>query len=158
MRTQAVDCANAWGRELTIRDSMTQAGESDGLHGDGEGISSASVHGISERSAPDGVVLLGLHGEFDLAAAPAARERLEQVRAQRPRGVVLDMAEVTFADSSGLRELLHADAALRGDGSRLIIAAPPPAVERLLTVTRASDLLELAPTVEQALKQLAELS
>ena len=131
-------------------------GESDSLRVDGPGYRSANVHAITERAAPAGVVLLGLHGEFDLAAAPAARERLEQARARRPHGVVLDMAEVTFADSSGLRELLYANAALRDDGSRLVIAAPPPAVERLLTVTRASDLLELAPTVEQALKQLAE--
>jgi anti-anti-sigma regulatory factor len=70
---------------------MTEEGESDGLRGYGPGRRSASVHAIAERAAPDGVVLLGLQGEFDVAAAPAARERLEQARARRPRGVVLDM-------------------------------------------------------------------
>ncbi len=135
---------------------MTEMEEGDGLEVEGRGPRPALVHAISERPAPAGVVLLALHGEFDLASAPAARERLDLARAQRPRGVVLDMAEVTFADSSALRELLLADAALRGDGARLVIAAAPPGVERLLTITRARDLLELAPTVEQALKQLAE--
>jgi anti-anti-sigma factor len=67
---------------------------------------------------------------------------------------VLDLAEVTFADSSALRELLRADAGLRADGSLLVIAAVPPVVERLLGLTRASDLLELAPSVEQALDRV----
>jgi anti-anti-sigma factor len=126
----------------------------EGTRIDASGIRPPSVYAISERPAPPGVVLLELRGEFDVAAAPAARERLEQARAQRPRGVVLDLGDVTFADSSALRELLRADAALRGDGSLLVIAAVPPVVERLLTITRASDLLALAPTVEQALHRV----
>ena len=132
---------------------MAEMGER-GAGVDGRGIRPPNVYAISERPAPPGVVLLALQGELDVAAAPAARERLEDARARRPRGVVLDLADVTFADSSALRELLRADAALRGDGSLLVIAAVPPVVERLLTLTRASDLLELAPSVEQALDRV----
>jgi len=133
---------------------MAEMGEREGAGVDGRGIRPPNVYAISERPAPPGVVLLALQGELDVAAAPAARERLEDARARRPRGVVLDLADVTFADSSALRELLRADAALRGDGSLLVIAAVPPVVERLLTLTRASDLLELAPSVEQALDRV----
>jgi len=133
---------------------MGETGKSEGARVDGSGIRPPNVYAISERPAPPGVVLLALRGEFDVAAAPAARERLEDARAQRPRGVVLDLAEVTFADSSALCELLRADAGLRADGSLLVIAAVPPVVERLLGLTRASDLLELAPSVEQALDRV----
>ena len=134
---------------------MPETGESDGLMVDGRGIRPRTVYSISEGAAPGDVVVLVLRGELDVAAAPAARERLEEARARRPRGVVVDVAEVTFADSSALRELLRADAALRSDGARLVIAAAAPVVERLLALTRAHDVLELAPTVEQALKRLA---
>jgi anti-anti-sigma factor len=135
---------------------MAEIGEGDRARVDGRGIRPARAYSISERPAPAGVVALVLHGEFDLAAAPLARERFEQAGARGPRGVVLDMAEVTFADSSALRELLRADTALRRDGALLVIAAVSPPVARLLELTRAGDLLELAGTVEQALTQLAE--
>lgn len=133
---------------------MPEMGESDKARTDAA-FARANVYVISERAAPAGVVLLVLRGELDLAAAPATRERLERARARRPRGVVLDLAEVTFADSSALRELLRANAALGADGALLVLAATPPIVERLLTLTRAHELLELAPTVEHALDRLA---
>jgi anti-anti-sigma factor len=133
---------------------MGERGDTGGARVDARGILPPSVYAIDERPAPEGVVLLALTGEFDLAAAPAARERFEQVGARRPRGLVLDMAAVTFADSSALRELLLADAALRAVGSRLVLAAVSGPVERMFDLTGARDLLELAPTVELALEQL----
>lgn len=134
---------------------MPEMGNSDRVRVDRRGIRPPDAYVISERAAPAGVVLLVLHGELDLAAAPATRERLEQARARRPRGVVLDLAEMTFADSSALREVLRADAALRADGALLVLAATPPSVERLLRLTRTHDVLELAPTVGLAFERLA---
>jgi anti-sigma B factor antagonist len=134
---------------------MGKPGESAEPREDLRGAPRPGTHAIEERPAPAGVVLLALTGEFDLAAVPAARERFEQAAAGRPRGVVLDLAEVTFADSSALRELLRAHAALRAEGVRLVLAAVPANVERLLDLTRARDLLELAPAVEQAVERLA---
>jgi len=122
---------------------------------DAGGVDPPTVYAIAERPAPAGVVLLAARGDFDLAAAPSARARLEQARAKGPRVVVLDLDAVTFADSSALRELLRADAALRGDGARLVLAAVPPPVERLLVLSRTRELFELEPTVERALERLA---
>jgi anti-sigma B factor antagonist len=135
---------------------MGEMGERGHARSDAVGLRPPNVYEIEERPAPSGVVLLALTGEFDVAASPAARARFEQARIGRPRGVVLDMSEVTFADSSALRELLAAHAALHAEASRLIIAAAPPVFERVLDVTRARDLLELAPSVEDALRRLAE--
>ena len=110
---------------------------------------------IEERESPAGTVALAFYGEFDLSTAPEARKRLEEARARSPRGIALDLSEVTFADSTALRELLRADAALRADGALLVLAGISPAVERLLDLTRARELLELAPTLAQALTRLA---
>jgi anti-sigma B factor antagonist/stage II sporulation protein AA (anti-sigma F factor antagonist) len=116
----------------------------------------ARAYSIEELEAPAGIVALALSGEFDLATVPHAHERLEQARARGVRGVALDLSEVTFADSAALREVLRADAALRGDGARLVLAAISPAVERLLDLTRARELLDVAPTLDQAITRLAE--
>jgi anti-sigma B factor antagonist len=82
---------------------------------DERGIRPPSVYAIDAREPVDGIAVLALSGELDLAAAPVLRERLDAARAGGGRGIVLDMAEVTFLDSSALRELLRADAALRAD-------------------------------------------
>ncbi len=123
---------------------------------DARGIRPAGVFAIEAREAPQGLVVLTLTGEFDLATAPALREELAVARTAGTRGVVLDMAEVTFVDSSALRELLRADAALRADGVSFVLAALRPAVDRLLEVTRTAGMLTAAPTLEAALLRLTQ--
>jgi anti-sigma B factor antagonist len=123
---------------------------------DGRGIRPPDVHAIEARDAPPGFAVLALAGEFDVAAAPALRERLAAVSAAGARGVVLDMAEVTFVDSSALRELLRAEAALAAAGIPLVLAALHPPVDRLLELTRTTAMLTAAPTVEAALQRLAQ--
>jgi anti-sigma B factor antagonist len=119
------------------------------------GLRPPSVYAIEAAGTPEGVVLLALEGEFDLAAAPAIREQLTAARAGGARGVVLDMTEVSFLDSSALRELLSAEAALRADGAPLVLAALRPSVSRLLELTRTTGLLTVAPTVAAALERAA---
>jgi anti-sigma B factor antagonist len=119
------------------------------------GIRPPSVYAIEARDPVDGIAVLALSGELDLAAAPAIRERLADARTAGACGIVLDMTEVTFLDSSALRELLRADAALRADGALLVLAGVRPPVERLLELTRTSGMLAAAPTLGAALKRAA---
>ena len=109
------------------------------------------------RACPrrDGVVVLALSGEIDVAAAAVAAPALRGgARAAPRRSSWPTWREVTFADSSALRELLRADAAMRAAGTRFMLAALPPVVERLLELTRARELLDVAPSVEAALRPL----
>jgi anti-sigma B factor antagonist len=122
---------------------------------DEHGIRPPSVFAIEAREPVGEIAVLALSGELDLAAAPALRERLAEARATGARGLVLDMAEVTFLDSSALREILRADAALRTDGVPLVLATVQPAVERLLELTRTTGMLAVAPTLEAALQRAA---
>jgi anti-sigma B factor antagonist len=133
---------------------MTQLG-GDRLDVDGRGIRPPRAYGIDERPAPGGAVVLALEGELDLAAAPAVRERFEAVRDGGARAVVVDLDGVEFLDSSMLRELLLADAALRQTGGGLVLAAARRPVIRLLELTRTTELLAVAPTVEEALERVA---
>jgi anti-sigma B factor antagonist len=121
---------------------------------DERGIRPPSVYVIETRSAPDGVVVLGLTGELDLAAESELRERLGAARGTATRGVVLDMAEVTFLDSSALRELLRADIALNEDGMPFVLVGLQPQVGRLLELTRTAGMFSTAPTVDAALQRL----
>jgi anti-anti-sigma factor len=68
---------------------------------------------------PDEVRLV-LSGELDLAVAEMLGNRLRQLRDARC-DVRLDLAELDFIDSSGLRELIVALEESRSDGWRLDI-------------------------------------
>ena len=134
---------------------MGDSRQSEGARVDARGIRPPDAYAVVERPAPAGAVVLALTGEIDVAAAAVVRERFAAALARRPLAVVVDMAEVTFVDSSALRELLRADAAMRAAGTRFVPAALPPVVARLLDLTRARELLDVAPSVDAALRQLA---
>ena len=68
---------------------------------------------------PDRVRLV-LSGELDLAVAELLGDRLRHLR-NAGCDVRLDLAELDFIDSSGLRELITAIADSRSDGWRLEI-------------------------------------
>jgi len=118
---------------------------------DERGIRPPPAFAIDELPAPRGTLLLRLVGELDLAASGGFRERVEQSLAAGVRNVVLDMAEARFIDSSMLKELLRANTATRDAGGRLVLTAVQPAVERLLDLTRVRELLDFAPSREDAL-------
>lgn len=123
-------------------------------HVDGRGIRPPDAYAIELRDAGDGIAVVVLEGELDLAAVPELREQLTEAGRVAARGVVLDMVEVTFVDSSALRELLRAHAAMRDAGSVLVLAGVGPPVARLFELTRTTGILSLAPSVEQALTRL----
>src|SRR4051812_6331075 len=77
------------------------------------------------------VVRITLAGELDLATAAKVEPLLREDGAER---CVLDLRELTFMDSSGLRLILAAHAAARRDGSTLQIVPGPPAVQRVFQI------------------------
>lgn len=74
---------------------------------------------------------LVLQGEIDSYTAPDLAERL----ALDPPIEILDVAGVTFIDSSGLRAIVEAHQARTVAGSRLVLRSPSAAVQRLLEIS-----------------------
>lgn len=101
----------------------------------------------------DGIAVLALEGELDLAVAPRVRARIEH--AADGRALVIDLRGVTFVDSAALKELLRARTELPARDVRLVLAGVPPPVRRLLDLTRTSQLFEEAPDVDAALTRLS---
>jgi anti-sigma B factor antagonist len=63
---------------------------------------------ITPRVDDGSAVRLVLAGELDLATVDVLGEHLDRVVAGRPPGVVVDLAGVTFCDSSGVNALVQA--------------------------------------------------
>jgi anti-anti-sigma factor len=56
---------------------------------------------------------------------------------------VVDLRELEFMDSTGLRTIVAADQRARDGGRRLAIVRGPDAVDRIFTVTRLDERLEI---------------
>ena len=109
------------------------------------------VFGVEVLPAPDGILLLQLEGELDVATTPRFRSEVRKGLEAGVRAIVLDMEEVSFMDSSMLKELLRSHAEIAPGGGVLVLVAPQAAVRRLLDLTRTSELLEIVASREEAL-------
>jgi anti-anti-sigma factor len=76
---------------------------------------------MDERFDEDGALRLALIGELDLAVADALTHRLGELKQQHAM-VRLDLADLEFIDSSGLRAVMIALVDSRQDGWKLEIA------------------------------------
>jgi anti-sigma B factor antagonist len=76
-------------------------------------------------------------GEIDLYTAPRLQTELAAVIASagQPPHVVVDMSGVDFCDSTGMNVLLSCLRQARERGGELELAAPHPAVRKILSVT-----------------------
>ncbi len=82
---------------------------------------------------------LVLHGELDLATAPVLDAELRDVQAGGVKQLMLDLRDLQFMDSSGLRVLVreHQTASLNGHAFSLRGATPQ--VHRLFELTGLRD-------------------
>lgn len=87
---------------------------------------------------------LTLSGELDPATAPLLQERLTDLAADPAvSSVVVDLSQITFLDSSGIRALVTGNDALVAGAAELILRDPTPNVRRVLEVTGLTQLLTL---------------
>lgn len=95
---------------------------------------------IDAGEAP-GVLVLA--GEIDFSVTPAARERLLQLTEKYTGDLVLDMAGLSYIDSSGLALLLEARKHLQEHGRNVRIRSIAPQVRKLLQLTQLGEMFGL---------------
>ncbi len=90
---------------------------------------------VSTRSQ-GGRTVMSLDGEIDLYTAPRLHGELVTVLSgETPVQIVVDMSGVDFCDSTGMNVLLAAHRRAREQGGDLELAAPRPAIRKILQVT-----------------------
>lgn len=97
---------------------------------------------FSLRSAREaGVHTISLAGELDLATAGEVQRELERVEATDARRIVLDLSELTFMDSTGVRLVVSANARSRDGDGRLELVRGPHNVQRVFELCGVVELL-----------------
>lgn len=110
---------------------------------------------FSESSDPPAVIAR-LAGDIDLAVAPTIRADIERAVHRNRGGVVLDLSETTYLDSTGIRLLYDLAAGLQREGRHLALLATDDAiVRRVLVLTKLDEQVTVATSLDAALHAVA---
>ena len=97
-----------------------------------------------EATSADRNLLLELKGELDHHGAHDALRELEMaIDAALPRKLVLDLAGVTFMDSSGIALILRAQQRMQLLDGSLLVRSVPPQAKRVLDAAGVSRLVAI---------------
>jgi anti-sigma B factor antagonist len=105
---------------------------------------------IARRELAADTTLLAVEGDLDLASAPSLKWALSDVQSAAGQHVVIDLARVTFIDSTALGVLVGAQRTL-DPGVRLAIARANENVMRVFELTGLDGMFEIVPTLDDAL-------
>jgi anti-sigma B factor antagonist len=109
----------------------------------------AETFGISEAS-PDGVAVLSVTGELDIATAPRLREQLESTIEAGSDPVIVDLLGVTFIDSTALGVLIGALKKCRESDTELRLVVAEARVLKVFEITGLTSVFSVFPTVDAA--------
>jgi anti-sigma B factor antagonist len=109
-----------------------------------------SEFSVEERNEGPAWVLVA-SGELDLRTSPELEDRLERLWAAGVELVILDLRQIEFMDSTGLRVLLGAHQRAQESGGRFALVKGADQVERVLTLTGVRELLTVVDAPEDLL-------
>jgi anti-sigma B factor antagonist len=107
------------------------------------------------KNQSDQMTYLGLRGRLDTAGVGEVELRFTSHTVPRAKPLLLDMSEVTFLSSLGLRMLLTVAKALDRRGAKTILLSPQPAVRQVLSISGFDQLMPVQNDEGTALAFLA---
>jgi anti-anti-sigma factor len=68
--------------------------------------------------------------------------------------IILDLSETRYCDSSGLSSVLVANRLCKNDNGTLVLVGLQPSVRKLITISQLESVLQIVPTVSEAIDYL----
>jgi anti-anti-sigma factor len=116
---------------------------------------SPELFSIDVSQPSDGLYVLSLTGEMDIASAPELAVRLETLNSAESQHVIVDLSRLTFIDSSGINALVVAAKAIKAEGGEMTLVAPTPHTQRIFEIVHLSDVLSIEESLEAAVDRVA---
>jgi len=107
---------------------------------------------LDERRVDD-ISVVGVTGVVDMLTAPDLEKAIAQAAKSSPTAVVVDMTAVEFLASAGMGVLIAAQDEL-APAVRFAVVAEGPATSRPLKLVGVTDVVDLYPTLDEALTAL----
>lgn len=96
------------------------------------------------------VAVVTLAGELDVAGSALLDAELERISSDHgPSTIVLDLSQLEFMDSTGLRLVVLGDARAREQGRRLVLVRGSDPVHRVFEITRMAQRLNFVDSAAE---------
>lgn len=112
---------------------------------------SPELFAIDVSQPSKGLYVVSLTGEMDIATAPELPRRLETLHGAGPHQIVVDLANLTFIDSTGINALAVAAKAIQGNGGEMTLVAPTPHTQRVFEIVHLSEVVSIEQSLEDAI-------
>ena len=96
-----------------------------------------------------------LVGRLDTAGVDIVETRFGAAIVPAGKNTVVDLTQVTFLASMGIRMLIATTRALSRKGSKLVMYGPVPGVMDVIEITALTDIIPVAATESEALGMAA---
>ena len=103
----------------------------------------------------DGVTILDLNGQLTELAGTEMWERIRGLAAAGDRQILLNLADVSYIDSSGLGTMVASFVAMKGVGGALKLVNPTRRTRALLVVTALATVMQAFDSEVLALASFA---
>lgn len=112
---------------------------------------------ISSGPGPEDAYVVRVTGEVDMSHEEQLRAELHRAVVADTKGIVVDLTECEFIDSSGIRALLlsRQEKNPGGGSETLAVAASSDQILRILGVMGLDQVIPIRPTVEEAATALS---
>ncbi|MDQ2798170.1 MAG: STAS domain-containing protein [Armatimonadota bacterium] len=104
------------------------------------------------------IPVLDVIGEIDIYTTPQFKEAVSAAIDENKPKIVINMAQVTYMDSSGFGTLLSATKRLRPLDGALYLAGCNDSIQRMLQITRLNTIFGVYTTEDEALAAATAVS
>ena len=88
--------------------------------------------------------------KLDTSVAPALKSELVMLNAQGAKNMVVDLSATKYCDSSGLSSILVANRLCKNVEGTFVLSALQDPVKKLITISQLDTILNITPTVDEA--------
>jgi anti-anti-sigma factor len=105
---------------------------------------------LTTQQLPEGIEKIALAGRMDSAGAQEIDLRFTGLTATRAALIVVDLSQVSFLASIGIRTLVSNAKALARRGGRMALLSPQPLVEQVLKLAGIDSFIPIYDDLESA--------
>ena len=102
------------------------------------------------------VYIVDITGEMDLYNSYKLKELVAKMLERSVKGIILNMEEVEYIDSSGIGALIYISSTLKKQNVRLFITNIHGSVKKVIELTKLMGFFPITNSLEEALQKLAD--
>lgn len=98
-----------------------------------------------------GLTVCYVEGEIDINSSPEIKKTFDKLIAKKIPKIVINLAKVTYVDSSGLATLVEILKNMRTYGGRMRLSNLAPKIKSLFEITKLEKLFEIMADEDEAI-------